>query len=126
MIFSNQNQFFDKHRVLQVVLRATRKFTLKKNEGTTLSCCNCCHWLAFILISTFTPRINWKSFYYSPGIWSAPAPQVPAMPVFEVPRVPFMEMPAMPVFEMPDMSAFMPTAARRQNSNVQSNVGQTG
>lgn len=37
-------------------------------------------------------------------------------------------MPAMPVFEMPtmpDMSAFMPVA-RRQNSNVQSNVGQTG
>lgn len=64
---------------------------------------------------------------------AAPAAQVPAMPVFEVPRVPFMEMPAMPkfempempMFEMPDMSAFIP-AARRQNSNVQSNVGQTG
>lgn len=51
------------------------------------------------------------------------------MPPFEVPQVPFMEMPAMPVFEMPampDMSALMPSPARRQNSNVQSNVGQTG
>lgn len=42
------------------------------------------------------------------------------VPVFEVPAMPMFEMPA-----MPDMSALMP-GTRRQNSNVQSNIGQTG